>query len=127
MEKAQLKSILEGALLAAHEPLPLNRMASLFDLDEQVDNELLKDALQELQSDCAERSYELVEVASGWRLQVKQRYSQWVNKLWEEKPPKYSRATLETMALIAYRQPITRGDIEEVRGVAVSTNIIQSL
>lgn len=127
MEKAQLKLILEGALLAAHEPLPLNRMASLFDLDEQVGNELLRDALQDLQADCADRSYELAEVASGWRLQVKQRYSQWVNKLWEDKPPKYSRATLETMALIAYRQPITRGDIEEVRGVAVSTNIIQSL
>lgn len=127
MEKAQLKLILEGALLAAHEPLPINRMISLFDLDEQVSNELLRDALKELQADCIERSYELVEVSSGWRLQVKQRYSQWVNKLWEDKPPKYSRATLETMALIAYRQPITRGDIEEVRGVAVSTNIIQSL
>jgi len=127
MEKSQLKLILEGALLAAHEPLPINRMASLFDLDEQVSNELLREALKELQVECAERSFELVEVSSGWRLQVKQRYSQWVNKLWEDKPPKYSRATLETMALIAYRQPITRGDIEEVRGVAVSTNIIQSL
>jgi segregation and condensation protein B len=127
MEKLQLKMILEGALLAAHEPLPLNRMISLFDLDEQVTNELLRESLKELQEDCAERSYELVEVSSGWRLQIKQRYSQWVNKLWEDKPPKYSRATLETMALIAYRQPITRGDIEEVRGVAVSTNIIQSL
>lgn len=127
MEKSQLKLILEGALLAAHEPLPLNRMASLFDLDEQVSNELLRDVLKDLQGDCVERAYELVEVASGWRLQVKQHYSRWVNKLWEDKPPKYSRATLETMALIAYRQPITRGDIEEVRGVAVSTNIIQSL
>lgn len=127
MEKTQLKLILEGALLAAHEPLPLNRIISLFDLDEQVSNESLRDAVKELQADSTERSYELVEVSSGWRLQVKQRYSQWVNKLWEDKPPKYSRATLETMALIAYRQPITRGDIEDVRGVAVSTNIIQSL
>ena len=127
MDKTQLKLILEGALLAAHEPLPLNRLASLFDLDEQVDNDLLRQTLAELQADYAERACELVEVASGWRFQVRQRFSPWVNKLWEEKPPKYSRATLETLALIAYRQPITRGDIEEVRGVAVSSNIIQSL
>lgn len=127
MDKAQLKLILEGALLAAHEPLPLNRLASLFDLDEQVSNDVLREALVELQAECGERAFELVEVASGWRLQVRQCYSRWVNKLWEDKPPKYSRATLETMALIAYRQPITRGDIEEVRGVAVSSNIIQSL
>jgi segregation and condensation protein B len=127
MQKQQLKLIIEGTLLASHEPLTIARIASLFDIDEQASNDDIRAALLELQSDCAERAYELVEVSSGWRFQVKQKLSNWVNKLWEDKPPKYSRATLETLALIAYRQPITRGDIEDVRGVAVSTNIIQSL
>jgi len=127
MDRQQLKFIIEGTLLASHEPLTIARIASLFDLDEQATNDEIHAALMELQNDCADRAYELVEVSSGWRFQVRQKFSHWVNKLWEEKPPKYSRATLETLALIAYRQPITRGDIEEVRGVAVSTNIIQSL
>jgi segregation and condensation protein B len=127
MEKEQLKHILEGALLAANEPLPLSRLAALFDLEDSVDNSMLRDALAEIKEACSDHSYELVEVGSGWRFQVRQQYSQWVNKLWEEKPPRYSRATMETLALIAYRQPITRGDIEEVRGVSVSSNIIHSL
>jgi segregation and condensation protein B len=127
MEQQQLKLVIEAALLAASEPLALTRLASLFDLDEQANHDEIHAVLRSLQEECADRSYELVEVASGWRFQVRPRFSQWVNKLWEEKPPKYSRATLETLALIAYRQPITRGDIEEVRGVAVSTHIIQSL
>lgn len=127
MQQQQLKLIIEGTLLASHEPLTIARIASLFDIDEQASNDDIRAALLELQSDCAERAYELVEVSSGWRFQVKQKLANWVNKLWEDKPPKYSRATLETLALIAYRQPITRGDIEDVRGVAVSTNIIQSL
>jgi len=127
MKQQQLKLIIEGALLASHEPLTIARIAGLFDIDEQASNDDIRAALLELQSDCADRAYELVEVSSGWRFQIRRNFSNWINKLWEEKPPKYSRATLETLALIAYRQPITRGDIEEVRGVAVSTNIIQSL
>jgi segregation and condensation protein B len=127
MQQQQLKLIIEGALLASHEPLTIARIASLFDIDEQASNEDIRTALLDLQNECAERAYELVEVSSGWRYQVRQKVATWVNKLWEDKPPKYSRATLETLALIAYRQPITRGDIEDVRGVAVSTNIIQSL
>lgn len=86
-----------------------------------------KAALQEIQSQCEGRAYSLVEVASGWRFQVREDLATWVNRLWEEKPQKYSRAMLETLALIAYRQPITRGDIEEVRGVAVSSHIIKTL
>jgi len=127
METQQLKLILEGALLASSEPLPVNKLADLFDLDEKPENAVIKEALLGLQEDCEDRGYELVEVASGWRFQVRQQFAQWVNKLWDEKPAKYTRATLETLALIAYRQPITRGDIEDVRGVAVSSNIIQSL
>jgi len=127
MKQSQLKLIIEGALLASHEPLTIARIAGLFDIDEQASNDDIRAALLELQNDCAGRAYELAEVSSGWRFQIRQNFSNWINKLWEEKPPKYSRATLETLALIAYRQPITRGDIEEVRGVAVSTNIIQSL
>lgn len=127
MEKQQLKLIIEAALLASIEPLTLARIASLFEIDEQPENKQIEEVLLELQGDCNNRSIELVEVSSGWRYQVRQDFSQWVNKLWDDKPVKYSRATLETLALIAYRQPITRGDIEEVRGVAVSTNIIQSL
>lgn len=127
MQQQQLKLIIEGALLASHEPLTIARIASLFDIDEQASNEDIRAALVDLQNECADRAYELVEVSSGWRYQVRQKVANWVNKLWEDKPPKYSRATLETLALIAYRQPITRGDIEDVRGVAVSTNIIQSL
>ena len=127
MEKQQIKLIVEAALLASHEPLTISRLASLFAIDEQVGNDQIHLALQELQQDCETRAYELKEVASGWRYQVKQSLANWINKLWDDKPPKYSRATLETLALIAYRQPITRGDIEDVRGVAVSTNIIQSL
>lgn len=127
MDKQQLKLIIEAALLASIEPLTVARIASLFEIDEQPDNKAIHEALEELQADCANRSIELVEVASGWRYQVRTSMAQWVNKLWDERPVKYSRATLETLALIAYRQPITRGDIEEVRGVAVSTNIIQSL
>jgi len=131
MDRQQLKLVIEGAVMASHEPLPVSRLAALFDLDERAANESIHAdivaVLAELQQECAERAYELVEVASGWRFQLRQRFAPWINRLWEEKPPKYSRATMETLALIAYRQPITRGDIEEVRGVAVSTNIIQSL
>ena len=123
-----LKPILEGAILAAGEPLSLDRMQALFVDDHDAPNKTrLKEALVALQVDCASRGYELVEVASGWRFQVRNAYAVWINRLWEEKPQKYSRALLETLALIAYRQPLTRGDIEEVRGVTVSSQTIKTL
>ncbi len=124
---AQLKPIIEGALLAAGEALKLTRLQSLFDEHDMPSKGLLVETLRVLQADHVDRGFELVEVASGWRFQVKEGYASWVNRLWEEKPQKYSRALLETLALIAYRQPLTRGDIEEVRGVAVSSHIIKTL
>jgi len=123
----QLKKILEGVLFAAGRPLTIADMQELFDLDQRPEPAEIRDAMTELAADCAERGVEVLEVASGFRFQVKQDLSQWVARLWEEKPARYSRALLETLALIAYRQPITRGDIEEIRGVAVNPNIIRTL
>lgn len=122
-----LKNILEGALLAAARPLSLDQMQALFGGEGAPEKVTLRQALKKLEEDCAERAVELVEVASGFRLQVRQEFQPWVSKLFEEKPQRYSRALLETLALIAYRQPITRGEIEEVRGVSVSTSIIRTL
>ncbi|WP_455384772.1 SMC-Scp complex subunit ScpB, partial [Acidihalobacter prosperus] len=124
----KLKRILEAALLAAGQPLSLDRMEKLFEgEDEAPDRRALRAALGELAEECAERGYELKEVASGHRYQVRQELSRWVGRLWDERPPRYSRATLETLALIAYRQPVTRGEVEEVRGVSVSSHILKSL
>ncbi|MCR6653768.1 MAG: SMC-Scp complex subunit ScpB [Cellvibrionaceae bacterium] len=122
-----LQRIVEGALLAAGEALSLDRIMSLFDEAERPEKQEILDALAALRDACAARGFELAEVASGWRFQVATDLAPWVNRLWEEKPQKYSRALLETLALIAYRQPITRSDIEEVRGVAVSSHIIKTL
>lgn len=122
-----LQRILEGALLAAGEALAVDRLAELFEEAERPERNELIAALEALRESSRGRGYELVEVASGWRFQVATDLAQWVNRLWEEKPQKYSRALLETLALIAYRQPITRSDIEEVRGVAVSSHIIKTL
>ena len=128
MDNARLKRIIEAALLAAGQPLSLDRMEKLFEgEDDAPDRRALRSVLSELADECAERGYELKEVASGYRYQVRQELSRWIGRLWEERPPRYSRATLETLALIAYRQPATRGEIEEVRGVAVSSNIIKGL
>ncbi len=125
--RTSLKSILEAVLLAAGEPLNLAALAGVFTDDERPsDNDICK-ALEQLGEDYNERGLELKEVASGFRIQVREDTNPWVSRLWEERPQRYSRALLETLALIAYRQPITRGDIEEVRGVSVSTNIIRSL
>lgn len=124
---AMLKPIIEGAIMAAGETLKLTRMQSLFDEHEIPSKGLLIEVLENIQQDCAERGFQLIEVSSGWRFQVREDYAPWVNRLWDEKPQKYSRALLETLALIAYRQPLTRGDIEEVRGVAVSSHIIKTL
>lgn len=123
----QLKSIIEGALLAAGRPLTLADIAGLFGEDNQPPNEELRAAIEELRADCEGRGFSVHEVASGYRLQVRAELAPWLLKLSEEKPPKYSRATMETLALIAYRQPITRGEIEEIRGVAVNPNIIRTL
>lgn len=121
------KQIIEGLLLAAGKPLPMSKIAEVFTENERPDPEALQAAMKEIEQDCASRGFELKKVASGYRFQVKQQYSEWVGKLWDEKPQRYSRALLETISIIAYRQPITRGEIEKIRGVAVSTNIIRTL
>ncbi|MFV0478103.1 MAG: SMC-Scp complex subunit ScpB [Parahaliea sp.] len=127
MSEINLLKIIEGALMAAGKPLSVARMAELFDESERPDNEQIRTALVQIGERCDERGFELREVASGFRFQVRQELSPWVARLWHERPQKYSRALLETLALIAYRQPITRGEIEEIRGVAVSSNIIKTL
>lgn len=123
----KLQKILEAALLAAGQPLSQPQLAELFTDEDRPPNGEISRALEQLKNDCADRGIELVKVASGYRIQVRQEYNQWVSRLWKERPQRYSRALLETMALIAYRQPITRGEIESVRGVSVSTNIIRTL
>jgi len=126
-KRTSLKSILEAVLLASGEPLNLAALAVVFtDEERPSDTEICK-ALEELGEDFAERGVELKEVASGFRIQAREEVNTWVSRLWEERPQRYSRALLETLALIAYRQPITRGDIEEVRGVSVRSTIIRTL
>jgi len=127
MSETGLVQILEGALLAAGKPLTITQLAELFDEAERPDAAAIRAALDEIAARCDGRGFELQEVASGFRFQVRQNLSPWVGRLWQERPQKYSRALLETLALIAYRQPITRGEIEEIRGVAVSSNIIKTL
>jgi len=127
MSNEELKQIIEAVLFSADEPLNLDRLMNLFPEDSNPGRDAIKQAIAAIQDDCTNRSLELKEVGSGYRFQVKQDYAQWSAKLWEERPARYSRATLETLALIAYRQPITRGEIEEVRGVSVSSQIIKSL
>jgi segregation and condensation protein B len=122
-----LKNIVEAALLAAGRPLTLDELLALFTDEERPERAQVREALDALQADYAERGLELREVASGFRIQIRQNLSPWVSRLWEERPARYSRALLETLALIAYRQPITRGEIEDVRGVTVSTNIMKTL
>ncbi len=127
MEPKQLKNILEAALLAASTPMSIARLSALFDESETVSTGDISRALATLVDDCEGRGVELVEVASGFRYQVRQEVHDWVAKMWTERPSRYSRALLETLALVAYRQPITRGEIEAVRGVAVSTSIVKTL
>ena len=121
------KQIIEGLLLAAGKPLPMSKIAEVFPEKERPEPEALKAALKAIEEDCETRGFELKKVASGYRFQVKQEFGEWVGKLWDERPQRYSRALLETISIIAYRQPITRGEIEKIRGVAVSTNIIRTL
>ena len=123
---SSLRQIIEGAILAADSPLNLDKIIGLFDGEQPARTQILE-ALKQIEESCSGRGFELKQVASGYRFQVRQEYGEWVSRLWDEKPQRYSRALLETLALIAYKQPITRGDIENVRGVAVSTNIMRTL
>ncbi len=127
MDQRLITRIVEAALLAASQPLTLQQLRGLFPLDEPAPDGSIEQALDALREQCADRGVELVELASGFRYQVKAEVHQWVARLWSERQTKYTRATLETLALIAYRQPITRGEIEQVRGVAVNSNIIKAL
>lgn len=128
MEKAQIKKIVEAALMAVDKPLTLVQLHKLFrGEEEKVERTEVSNALVDLQEEYVERGVSIVEVASGFRVQIDQEVSPWISRLFDERPPRYTRALLETLALIAYRQPITRGEIEEVRGVSVSTNIIKTL
>ncbi|MDO9317587.1 MAG: SMC-Scp complex subunit ScpB [Gammaproteobacteria bacterium] len=123
----KLKQIIEGLLLAAGKPLSLEAIGEVFLEEERPSREELLAALSAIAADTEGRGFELKEVASGFRFQVRQGLSPWVSRLWEERPQRYTRALLETLALVAYRQPITRGDIEEIRGVSVSSTIIRTL
>lgn len=127
MEADQIKRIVEAAIFAADAPLDRDALLMLFDEADRPDKAVLGKLLEELVEDYAERGVELREVASGFRFQARKEVGPWVSRLWQEKAPRYSRAILETLALMAYRQPITRGEIEEIRGVAVSTHIIKTL
>lgn len=127
MNPEQIKNILEAALLAAGQPLSLERLQSLFVEEEKPTLDDLRAALAELSTEHSQRATELKEIASGFCLQVRAEYATWISRLWEEKPARYSRATLETLALIAYRQPITRAEIEDIRGVSVSSQIFKTL
>ena len=127
MDQPLVTRIVEAALLAAHQPLTLVQLKGLFLLDEPAPEGSVEQALETLRAEAAGRGVELVEVASGWRFQVQADVHPWVARLWNERQTKYTRATLETLALIAYRQPITRGEIEQIRGVTVNSNIIKAL
>ncbi|MEE4245128.1 MAG: SMC-Scp complex subunit ScpB [Kangiellaceae bacterium] len=127
MTEEKLQHLLEAALMSFGKPMTIDRMLQLFDEDKRPTTAEVRTALSAINDACENRGVELKEVASGFRFQAKQEYAEWVSKLWEEKAPRYSRALLETLALIAYRQPITRSEIEDVRGVSVSSHIIKTL
>jgi len=127
MNEEQQKAVVEAVLMAAGEPLGLQQIQAVFEDHERPDTLTLQEILDALEADYRGRGVELRRVASGYRFQVSAEWSRWVSRLWEERPGRYSRAMLETLALIAYRQPITRGEIEDVRGVTVSTSIVRTL
>ena len=128
MTPEQLKNILEAALMTSSGTMSLNQFVTLFEKDDEPpDRAEIRTALDQLQVDYEARGIELTEVASGFRFQVRNEYAQWVNRLFDEKPQRYSRALLETLAIIAYRQPITRGEIEDIRGVSISSSIVKTL
>ena len=126
-ELEEIKLAVESILMTVGKPLSLKKLINLLNAEAEIDGKLVQEALAELKEDYQTRSFDLIEVASGYRIQVKQDYARWVGRILEEKPAKYSRALLETIALIAYRQPITRADIEDIRGVSVSTSMIKTL
>ena len=123
----KLIQIIEAALLSASRPLSIQEIQGLFPADQTPSKEDIKETLNEIEDLCIKRGVELKRVSSGYRMQVKQSLSAYIAKLWEEKPQRYSKATLETLALIAYRQPITRGEIEQIRGVSVGTQLIRGI
>ena len=125
LDVTQVKKVLETALLTSQEPLTLADLKKLF--DEELANETVRKVLEDLRADWEGRGVELVSVASGWRFRARPESQKFLDRLEPQKPPKYSRAVLETLAIIAYRQPVTRGDIEDIRGVTVSSNILRSL
>jgi segregation and condensation protein B len=127
MDEIEIKHFVEAALLAAGRPLSLDKLQELFDQRSRPEKSQLRQAISQLLEEYEERGLTIGEVASGYRMQLKTSMADRLHKLWEEKPPRYSRALFETLALIAYRQPVTRGDIEEIRGVSVSPNIVRSL
>lgn len=127
MDEQKIKNVVEAAMFAAGRPMSMNEILRLYSEDERPDRETMREIIGALKLEYEGRGIELVEVASGYRIQVKQNMGEWLGRLTEKRPPRYSRALMETLALIAYRQPITRGDIEDVRGVSVSTNIIRTL
>ncbi|MEM7083711.1 MAG: SMC-Scp complex subunit ScpB [Pseudomonadota bacterium] len=127
MDQKIIRNVVEASLFAAGRPMSMNELLRLFSEDERPERKVMKEIIASLSSDYEERGIELIEVASGYRIQVRHQMGEWLGRLNDRKPPRYSRALMETLALIAYRQPITRGDIEDVRGVSVSTNIIRTL
>ena len=127
MDNKPLKYVIEAALLAAGQPLSVDKLQGLFGQRDAPARQDIRAAIMDLQADYAERGIELIEVASGFRVQIRSSMTHQLEKLWEERPPRYSRALLETLSIIVYRQPVTRGEIEDIRGVAVSTNIIRTL
>jgi segregation and condensation protein B len=125
--EAKIKHIVEAALLAAGRPLSLDNLLDLFLHEEKPERKTIRDAIGELRQEYEGRAIQLVEVGSGFRINVGADFAPWISRLWEERPPRYSRALMETLALIAYRQPITRGEIEDIRGVSVSSSIVKTL
>ncbi len=127
MELEQIKNVIEAALLAAGRPLPLEQIQALFGEEQPPAKADLRQAIAALEADYAGRGITVSEVASGFRIQVRSSMTPWLARLWEERPPRYSRALMETLAIVAYRQPVTRGDVEQIRGVVVTTNIMRTL
>ena len=129
MSQEKIKNIVEAAIMVANQPLSINHLLNLFVEGEELQAERadIKAALEQLQTEFNDRGIEIVEVASGFRVQARNDYAHWINRLFEERPPRYSRALLETLAIIAYRQPITRAEIEDIRGVSVSSSIVKTL
>jgi len=127
IEQTKLKNIIEAAMFAVSQPMSVDQLLKLFDDDDRPSASAVKESIRLLQAECDGRGIELKEIASGYRYQARQDFSEWLSRLWEERPAKYSRAALETLALIAYRQPVTRAEIEDVRGVGVSSSIVKTM